>query len=88
MSKTKIMINKAYFHELLHRRYGQYIRDNKRCIDRYLQMLACECDVSLRTIYHFQANSYSCTLMKNIIDALNLTQEEFNRLIELKVEEE
>ena len=78
---NKIIINKKYFNELLNRRYGKYILDNKPSKKRMLLMLACETGVSVKTIYNFQNNKYSLKLLSNIINALHLTEDEFKKLM-------
>lgn len=80
----KIIINKPYFNKLLERRYGAYIKSGEAFKKRCIRMLACEVDCSERTIYHFQNNTYSLDLLRKIIDALDITKEEFDKLIQFK----
>ncbi len=85
---TKIIINKTYFNYLLNRRYGKYIKDNKPSKKRMLLMLACEVNVTLKTLYNFQNNTYSTSLMADIINALDISEEEFYKLVEIKKEDQ
>lgn len=81
---SKVTVNKSIFNKLLARRYRQYITDDKPAKNRYLNMLACEINCDIRTLYNFQSNTYSLKLLQNIIDALNITQEEFHSLIKIE----
>ena len=84
---SKITINKCFFNKLLARRYRQYITDNRPSTKKYLNLLACEISCDIRTLYNFQTNIYSLQLLKSIINALNITQEEFHNLIQIKSED-
>lgn len=47
-------------------------------------MLSGEVNCSVRSLYNFMNNTYSLELLANIVQALNITEEEFNKLMILK----
>lgn len=81
---TRIYINKKYFDKLLYRRYAKYITDERITKRRLLLMLSGEVNCSVRSLYNFMNNTYSLELLANIVQALNITEEEFNKLMILK----
>ena len=77
----KIIVDKQKFQKLLIKRYGEFIKDDERITLRLYTMLAIECDVDMRTIYNFTNSTFSTKLLKNIVNALNISNEDFKELI-------
>lgn len=82
----RFVINKKLFKKLLIRKYGSFIKDRRYTNRRLYTMLACECDVQLRTIYNFTSATFSTKLLKKIVNVLNISKEEYQQLIYLKEE--
>lgn len=81
---TKIYIDKKYFDKLLYRRYSKYITDERITKKRLFLMLSAEVNCSVRSLYNFINNTYSLELLGSIVEALDVSEEEFKKLMILK----
>ena len=69
----KFVVDQEKFKKKVINHYKKYINDGKYTLTRCYEMLACECDVILRTIYNFQNGIFSKELLLKIMEVLKVT---------------